>query len=85
MLYPQNDDRIIAIDSVTSLHLMYATISSTLLYHPMRGQGHVTHVYILGTCLPISLERMKLDVSNLVCRLNVNSTAAVLFTFKLQT
>jgi len=31
-----------------------------------RGQGHVTHFYIL--------ERMKLDISNLVCRLNVKST-----------
>ena len=37
-----------------------------------RGQGHVTHVYILGPRL--SLERMKLDISSLVCRLNVNST-----------
>jgi len=32
-----------------------------------RGHGHVTHVYIWG--------RMKLDISNLVSRLNVNSTA----------
>jgi len=32
----------------------------------------VTQVYILGA-QAISLERMKLDISNLVCRLNVKS------------
>ena len=36
--------------------------------------GHVTHFYILGA-QAISLERMKLDFSNLVCRLNVKCTA----------
>jgi len=35
-----------------------------------RGQGYVTHFYLLGP----SLERSKLDISNLVCVLNVKST-----------
>ena len=34
------------------------------------GEGHVTH---FGT-QAISLEQMKLDISNLVCRLNVKIT-----------
>ena len=39
-----------------------------------RGQGHVTNFYIfLGPDL--SLELMKLGISNLVCRLNVKSSA----------
>ena len=37
-----------------------------------RCQGNVTHFYILGPRL--SLEWMKLDISNLVCRLNIKST-----------
>jgi len=37
-----------------------------------RGKGHVTHFHILGFRF-ISLERMKLDISNLVCLLNVKS------------
>jgi len=36
------------------------------------GQGHVTNFYILAQVM--SLKRMKLDISNLVCRLNVKST-----------
>jgi len=41
-----------------------------------RSQGHVTHFYILWPrpCL----ERMKLDISNLVCRLNVKSTTIII-------
>ena len=39
-----------------------------------RGQDHVTHFYIFWA-QAIYLERMKLDISNLVCRLNVKSTA----------
>ena len=38
-----------------------------------RGHGHVTHFYVFfGQA--VSLERMKLDISNLVCRLNAKST-----------
>ena len=36
------------------------------------GQSHVTHFYILG--LRSSLEWMRLDILNSVCRLNVNSS-----------
>jgi len=38
-----------------------------------RGQGHVTNFYIFGA-QAISLDGMRLDISNLVCRLNVKST-----------
>ena len=38
-----------------------------------RCQGNVTHFYILGPRL--SLEWMKLDISNLVCRVKIKSTA----------
>ena len=44
-------------------------------YPPGRhGQGHMTHFYILGLRLKQSLEQMKVDISDLVCRLNVKST-----------
>jgi len=37
------------------------------------GQGYMNIFYSLGP-RAISLQRMKLDISNLVCRLNINST-----------
>jgi len=38
------------------------------------GQGYMTHFYIFGPRPYLWTERMKLDISNLVCRLNVKST-----------
>ena len=45
--------------------------------YPPSGRGQSRNQFIRFLAQAISLERMKLDTSNLVCRLNVKSTGII--------
>ena len=64
MAYPQNGDRIVAIDSVTSLHLMYAGLfpSSFLPARRYASARTIARALCLSVCLSVSVSLSQVGV-----------------------